>query len=274
MVSFFKEQGIDNPQLEAEVLLMAVMDWSRVELYLHLLDNCTTEKSEQYQILATKRAQGEPLQYLTGKQEFMSLDFFVNKDVLIPRDDTEILVQAVLSLKSCFKENAVIWDVCTGSGAVAIALKTYWPEAKVYASDISDSALTIAKNNAIHNQVEITFAQADLLQINQEQPTWPDEFDIIVSNPPYIPSKQISSLQKEVQHEPALALDGGNDGLAFYRRLLTEAPRWIVPGGQMLWEIGSEQFAPLSEEIKPSQWKLNNLCKDYQELNRVICLKI
>ena len=273
-VSFFKAQELANPQLEAEVLLMAVMNWNRVELYLHLLETCTEEKADQYRALAAKRVAGEPLQYLTGKQEFMSLDLMVNKDVLIPRADTEILVEAVLRLKNTFGGKAVIWDVCTGSGAVAIALKTYWPEAEVYATDISEAALNVAKSNAALNQVEITFAKADLMQSMLTQTNWPAKFNIIVSNPPYISSKEISFLQREVQLEPALALDGGSDGLDFYRRLLAESVSWMMPKGQMLWEIGHQQLALLAEEITASKWKLENLYKDYQDLHRVICLKI
>ena len=188
-VSFFKEQGIANPRLEAEVLIMAVMNWNRVELYLHLPELCTQKKIYEYKALVARRVVGEPLQYLTGKQEFMSLNFMVNKDVLIPRADTEILVEAVLKLKNSFLEKTVIWDVCTGSGAIAIALKNYWPEAEVYASDISEAALNVAKSNAALNQVEITFAKADLMEAMSSQAKWPAEFHIIVSNPPYIPSK-------------------------------------------------------------------------------------
>ena len=265
-VPFLTAQGVSNARLEAEVLLAKVLGWERTKVLIHLFDALPAETQEEYRRLVGERAQGTPLQYLTGKQEFMSLEFMVTPDVLIPRGDTEILVETVLSLKNRVKPNSTILDVGTGSGIIAITLKKYWPEAKLFAVDLSPQALAVAEANAKHHQVEIAFYQGDLLAPFSGQRT----FDLIVSNPPYIPREEINSLQVEVTKEPRLALDGGPDGLDLYRRLVKAAPTCLNKSGWLAVEIGWNQAEAVKSLFADNGFTEINVKKDYAGLDRVV----
>ncbi|WP_227762574.1 peptide chain release factor N(5)-glutamine methyltransferase [Zhaonella formicivorans] len=295
-VPFLHRSGILNARLEAEVLLAHALGWTRAKLLGHLPETIGEAEQRRFREMVKKRAEHYPLQYLTGCREFMSLDFAVNEHVLIPRDDTEILVQAVLGLKRRVPLAAKIVDVGTGSGIIAICLKKFWPEAQVFAVDISEKALKVAKRNAEKHSVEITFVHGDLLQpflpqrtactTNNQQPTTNNYnnsqqlttnnyheaggFDIVVSNPPYIPAGNVPHLQPEVTFEPVTALAGGEDGLAFYRRLARESKNVLDRGGWLALEIGSDQGADVKKILASQGFSEIEILDDYANLERVI----
>ncbi len=218
---------IDNSSFDARALLMHVCD---IDLHMFALsqrEEVCAEKVAAYLQLCRRRANREPLAYIIGRQEFYSLPFICTPDVLVPRQDTELLVDIALSLNP-----ATVADIGTGSGAIAVAIAKNLPHAKVTAFDISLAALSIAQQNEALNKVDIIFNQCDIMR---EQPSL-HEFDLIVSNPPYIPASDIASLMPEVHREPAIALDGGDDGLDFYRRIIA-----IAGGARILFEAGIGQ---------------------------------
>ena len=209
-----------------------------------------------------------PVQYITGQTKFCGLDFIVNEDVLIPRPETELLVETVIAFS--YQSSAFslkILDLCTGSGCIAIPLTKNIPECKIVASDISEAALDIARLNAEKNGVcdNIKFVQSDLFS------NITGKFDIIASNPPYIAGYEFKSLQKEVLMEPHIALDGGKDGLDFYRRIISEAARYLDRGGYLIIEIGFGQKEAISKIIKDyGELKLLEVKKDFSGIDRVV----
>ena len=215
-----------------------------------------------------KLVNGEPIQYITNSQEFMNLKFYVDNRVLIPQPDTEILVENVISIventqKNCQKEIEIL-DLCTGSGIIGICLKKNLQNVKVYVSDISEDALDVAKKNSIQNNVEISFIKSDLFdEINEK-------FDIIVSNPPYIESNAIEGLSNEVKNEPKIALDGGKDGLDFYRKIIKEAPNFLNKIGVLALEIGYNQKDAVEKMLKTYKYKNIQIKKDLSNIDRVI----
>lgn len=215
-----------------------------------------------------KLVNGEPIQYITNSQEFMNLKFYVDNRVLIPQPDTEILVESVISIventqKNCQKEIEIL-DLCTGSGIIGICLKKNLQNVKVYVSDISEDALDVAKKNSIQNNVEISFIKSDLFdEINEK-------FDIIVSNPPYIESNAIEGLSNEVKNEPKIALDGGKDGLDFYRKIIKEAPNFLNKIGVLALEIGYNQKDAVEKILKTYKYKNIQIKKDLSNIDRVI----
>ena len=215
-----------------------------------------------------KLVNGEPIQYITNSQEFMNLKFYVDNRVLIPQPDTEILVENVISIventqKNCQKEIEIL-DLCTGSGIIGICLKKNLQNVKVYVSDISEDALDVAKKNSIQNNVEISFIKSNLFdEINEK-------FDIIVSNPPYIESNAIEGLSNEVKNEPKIALDGGKDGLDFYRKIIKEAPNFLNKIGVLALEIGYNQKDAVEKMLKTYKYKNIQIKKDLSNIDRVI----
>ena len=215
---------------------------------------------------------GEPIQYITNMQEFMKLKFYVDNRVLIPQPDTEILVENVISIventqKNCQKEIEIL-DLCTGSGIIGICLKKNLQNVKVYVSDISEDALDVAKKNSIQNNVEISFIKSDLFdEINEK-------FDRIVSNPPYIESSTLEGLSMEVKNEPKIALDGGKDGLDFYRKIIKEAPNFLNKSGYLSLEIGYNQKDAVEKLLKTYKYKDIQIKKDLSNIDRVIISEI
>ncbi|MBQ9300247.1 MAG: peptide chain release factor N(5)-glutamine methyltransferase [Clostridia bacterium] len=203
-----------------------------------------------YEALVSRRARREPLQYITGEAWFMGLCLKTAPGVLIPRFDTETLCQQAMERMNGAER---VLDLCTGSGALAVAIAGTFPQARVLAGDISDTAARLARENAARCGADVEVRLGDLFA-----PFAGERFDIIVSNPPYIPAGALKSLQEEVRREPALALDGGPDGLDFYRRIIKEAPGYLVPGGWLLLEIGSDQGAAVC----------GLMAKDYREIER------
>ena len=229
----------DAPRLEAEVLLAFVLGISRTVLLSHPEQTLSKEQLNQFEGLVRRRASDYPLPYLVGKIEFYGLDFEVTPDVLIPRPETETLVELSLAQKP-----ATVVDVGTGSGCIAISLAVHLPQVIVYALDISAATIAVAQRNAVRHDVadRVSFAVGDMLTPR------PGLADLIVSNPPYVSTGEIAYLPASVRnHEPWLALDGGQDGLRLIRRLLVHAPGVMCPGGRLLIEIGADQADAVSD---------------------------
>ena len=267
--------GIQTSRLDAEVLLAHVLGVSRTSLYARLKTPLSQAAAEHFGQLVNRRAGREPLQYITGLQEFWSLEFGVDERVLIPRPETELVVEVALTLLRDTRPLPLrLLDIGTGSGCLAVSLATEIPHAKVWATDISAEALAVAQANASRHGVadRIVFVQTDL---------WPPRttnlagFDLIVSNPPYIARSELSKLsglQPEVQDwEPRLALDGGPDGLDFYRRLLQDCSRQLCPGGWLVMEISAEQRDAVLRLIASQNTLAQFFCRnDYAGHPRVI----
>lgn len=232
-----KNNNVESPKLKARLLLQYVLKQTRQ--YIIVYDNKEINKKEQFEYFVNieKLTTGVPLQHITHSQEFMKMDFFVDENVLIPRPDTEILVEETIKI-SKKRTNPKILDLCTGSGAIAISIAKNVKDADIYAVDISEKALNIAKTNAKRLEVfdKIKFLKSDLFQ-NIEK----TKFDIIVTNPPYIKKEDITYLSKEVQKEPLLALDGGIDGLDFYKKILNQSIDYLKFGSYICMEIGYDQ---------------------------------
>jgi len=240
------ENQIEEANIIARVLLQFVLALNRTELLMNQEQKVEEEKRQEYEKAIQKIIEGIPMQYITHKQEFYGIPFYVDENVLIPQPDTEILVEEVVSLAKNQQED--ILDIGTGSGAIGIALASNITSANITISDISKKALEIAKKNAIENKViqKIKLVQSNLFE-NIE-----GTFSIIVSNPPYIETEIIKELPKQVQNEPILALDGGKDGLTFYRKLVEEAPNYLRQGGYLCMEIGYNQKEAVLELLQNS----------------------
>ena len=240
----FAEQRMADPLLQAEVLLRHALDMERAELFAAAEETLDTLLEDQFDRLVARRRKGEPLAYIVGHREFYGLDLFVNPDVLIPRQETELLVDEVLNFaKSRPGEELHIADVGTGSGAIAISVARTLPNATLYATDVSPAALAVADINRRRHGVpdRVHLLQGDLLEALH------GPVDAIVSNPPYVRTAEIRTLATEVGREPNVALDGGADGLEVTGRLLSEAPRYLRPDGRIVIEIAPEQLASVSQ---------------------------
>ncbi|MBD9158512.1 MAG: peptide chain release factor N(5)-glutamine methyltransferase [Clostridiales bacterium] len=232
-----KTGNVTEPNLKARLIMQYVLNKPRQYLIIYD-DQVLTLRQEVDYFKAIKRLiNGEPIQHITHQQEFMKLSFFVNEDVLIPRPDTEILVEEVIKIAKKIKAKNIL-DMCTGSGAIAVSLAKYLDNVEITAVDISTKTLNVAKTNAKNNEVEnkITFIESNLFEniVNEK-------YDIIVSNPPYIKKDVIKTLNKEVQKEPKIALDGGYDGLDFYRKITHQSEEYLKFNGYLCFEIGYDQ---------------------------------
>lgn len=256
----------DRARLDAELLLLHVLGRDKAWLLAHADDELSDDKVVQFLGLIERRYLGEPIQYITGEQEFFGLPLRVTPAVLIPRPETEHLVEKALDLAAQFN-GARILDVGTGSGAIAVALAHKLPDAQVTAVDISVAALDVARENAQRNGVteRIRFVEGDLL------PAFADErFEIVVSNPPYVPATDGESLSVEVRdHEPALALFAGDDGLDVYRRLIPAAHAALVPGGFIALEIGYGQSDAVTALLARAGFERIEFVNDLQDIARV-----
>jgi len=261
---YFRDKGLESPRLEAELLLAATLEMDRVALYVNFERPLDADELSRYREQVRRRAGREPLQYIVGETEFWSLPFSVNSAVLIPRADTEILVEEALKrINGC----STILDVGTGSGAIAVALAHEKPEINVTAIDYSEEALEVARGNARLNKVaeRVACLTGDLNSLP------PGPFDMIVSNPPYIPSRDWEQLMPEVRdHEPRLALDGGDDGLEAYRRIDVQAVQILSPGGWLLVEVGIGQAAAVNTLFKAAGLTAVEQRDDYAGIPRVV----
>ncbi|MFH0926435.1 MAG: peptide chain release factor N(5)-glutamine methyltransferase [bacterium] len=277
--SYLEKNHIESPRLTAELLLAFACKTDRGGLFLRLRDVLPEKSLEIFRTLLHKRSSHEPLQYLLGKQEFWSSDFEVDNDVLIPRPETELLVEKTLSIINNNYNplpHPIIWDIGTGSGNIIISLaKELGERCRYVASDISQLALKKAENNAQRNNVAdlIGFLHGDMFSPLKEEKR---KVDIIVSNPPYIRSCDILTLQEEIkQHEPIIALDGGLDGLKFYKLILEEAYLFLRPRGNLLLEIGSDQAEDvLGLLLRNNNYRLVEVLRDYACKDRVVWIEM
>lgn len=270
-VTLLKLEKISTPKLKARMLLQYVLKKPRQ--YLIVYDNQKlTEKEEQdYLRYIELLVQGEPIEHITHQKEFMKLNFYVDENVLIPRQDTEILVEEVIKIAKKIKAKKIL-DLCTGSGSIAVSLAKYLENIQLTALDISRKALDIAIANAKNNQVQekITFVESNLFQALGKE-----KYDIIVSNPPYIRREELPTLDREVRKEPRLALDGGDDGLDFYRKIIDQGYEYLKYGGYICLEIGFDQKEEVMQIIKDKKQYMGTYCKkDLYDNDRVIVTRL
>ena len=259
--ALLSEAGVPDASYDAGLLLEFCCRMNRTGYLLHCREEMPEGDAESFHRLVRQRAQRIPLQHLTGEQEFMGLCFRVSGQVLIPRQDTEILVEQALG--RC-KRGMRVLDLCTGSGCIAVSLAVLGG-CSVTAADLSWEALKIAEENAARWKAEVRFLQGDLFEPVTGQ------FDMIISNPPYICDDEIPELMPEVRlHEPLMALQGGHDGLDFYRRIVSEGIHYLVPGGWMMLEIGCDQGREVSELMRRHGLTEVTVTRDLAGLDRVV----
>lgn len=264
-----QDAGIENALAESGFLLEHALGTDRNFYLLHQSEDMPPDEFRIYDALVSKRCTHIPLQHLTGEQEFMGFSFRVNDHVLIPRQDTETLVEEALRiLHQNEVEHPRVLDLCTGSGCIAISLDLLCENAKVTGSDLSEEALRVAKENARINHSDADFVHSDLFA---SLSTDEGMYDMIVSNPPYIPTQVIETLMPEVRdHEPISALDGHSDGLYFYRRIIKDAASYLQPGGYLLFEIGCEQGEAVADMMRNYNFTDIDVIPDLAGLDRVV----
>ena len=263
----FERHGIASARLDAELLATKAFGRTRVELYTHFDQPLGDPELASYRGLVQRRIAGESVAYILGRKEFWSLDLQVDARVLVPRPDTETLVEQALELLKAMPAKGRpprVADIGTGSGALALALKKERPGDEVFAVDVSPDALEVARGNATRLGLDITFLQGDLVS------PLAGPFDLIASNPPYIPSQDIAGLSPEVRREPSLALDGGADGLLLVRRLASEARKILAPGGALAMEIGAGQAASVMEILRGEGYAGIGARRDLAGIERVV----
>ena len=252
-----KINGIEMPKTKARMLIQFILNKPRQYIIVNDQKNLEKETEETYFKCIDMLKQGMPIEHITHQKEFMKLNFYVDENVLIPRQDTEILVEEVIDIAKKIKAKKIL-DLCTGSGAIAVSLAKYIDNCEVTTLDISPKALEIAKLNAKNNEVEnkITFIESDIFG---NLPL--EKYDIIVSNPPYIKKEIIKTLNKDVQREPRIALDGGNDGLDFYRKIIKESYEYLKFKGYLCLEIGYDQKKDVIQLINQEDKYINTYSK-------------
>ncbi len=294
---FLTRKGVDSPRLQSELLLAHVLKLERMRLYLNFNQPLSLEEEARMRELVTRRGQREPLQQIAGTTSFCGLEIAVNRHVLVPRPETELLAEAGWKFlkertacsaqegsetnlrdqgQSPGAEGLSALDIGTGSGCLAIALASHSKEVRVTATDVSAEALELAQRNAErHSMVErITFLHGDMfgaLQPAGRRTVHEERFDLIISNPPYIPRNEISTLQPEVKDfEPVAALDGGMDGLDFYRRFAIEANSFLKPGGKIMLEFGDGQAEAVRAIFQSEKWIVEAVLADYTKRARIL----
>ena len=260
------EVGSDK-RLEVELLLCHVLHTSRALLLAHDRDEIEVEQAEAFRQLIIRYRGQEPLQYLLGTASFMGLELLVTPAVLIPRFDTERLVEKALQLLEQIQQPTVL-DVCTGSGAIAVAISHYKKDAAVYAGDLSGDALEIARRNDQRCGTSVQFRQGNLLEPFADLR---GQVDLVASNPPYITTQEMGQLPGDVLQEPRMALWGGDDGLYFYRKIVTAAMDLLKPGGWMVFEVGWQQGMAVQQLLEEHGFTQLELLQDWQGLDRVVC---
>ena len=260
-VATLEQAEIMNAELDARYLLEHILQIRRVDFFLDRQREVSTEQQEAYMHKIDLRATHVPLQHILGNQEFMGYEFLVNEHVLIPRQDTEVLVETALPLV----EGKRVLDLCTGSGCIIISLSKMGHLQQAVGVDLSEEALSVAKENARTLEADVTFLHSDLF----EQVT--GVYDVIVSNPPYIETETIAGLMEEVRdHEPRMALDGGRDGLDFYRRIVQDSVSYLADGGYLCFEIGCEQGQAVRTLLEEQGFTECRIVKDLAGLDRVV----
>lgn len=273
---YFKKNDIQSAQLNAEMIIAKVLNCSRMELYLKYDKPLNLIKRKEIRNLVKKRATHYPIQYLLGETEFYGYKFLVDEGVLIPRPETEILIDAVISyIKKTDKNNWNILDIGTGTGIIPISISKYFKNKEInmqfLATDISDTALENAKKNIeLHNIKNIKLIKSNLFE--NVSAKW--RIDIITSNPPYISDNEFEDLQKEVKDfEPKLALFGGEKGLTYYKKILQNAEKFLNKKGKIFLEIGADQKFDIEKIILNFDYKLIDIIKDYNDLYRVLIIE-
>lgn len=263
-IELLKKNNIEDSSIIAKQLAQKIFNLDKTMLTVKSEEEVKNNLFDEYEIMINKIIEGIPLQYITNEQYFYGLKFYVDENVLIPQPDTEILVEEVINLYKD-KDSIKILDMCTGSGCIGISLAKYLKNAKVTLVDISKPALEIATKNAKDNNVEVEILRSNMFENVKEK------YDVIVSNPPYIETSVIKTLSKEVQNEPHLALDGGEDGLVFYRILANEAYKYLNKDGTLFMEIGYNQKEEVTKILeKTNIYKNIYSKKDLSENDRVI----
>lgn len=267
---YFEAKGVENPRLDAEVLLCAVLKCQRITLYVDFERPLSEDELSLYRQYVQRRGNFEPLAYILGEKAFMRNTFKVTPATLVPRPETELLVESVVKAASLLRPDgdAKLLDIGTGSGAIIVSLLDYLPQAKGVGVDISVDALVVAKENAdrIGVSQRIGFVRSDVFS---KLPT-EKKFDIIVSNPPYIPAADIAALDKDVQQEPRKALDGGADGLDFYRRITSEASAHLAEEGLLAFEVGAGQAQAVRSLCQAAGFALTAVRRDYAGIERMV----
>ena len=266
---FLTKKGVDSPRLQVELLLSQILKVPRMKLYLAFDRVLKPEELDALRELIKRRGNREPLQHIVGSTSFCGLEIKVSPDVLIPRPETEILAERGWKYLSSISPAPTALDFGTGSGCIAIALASHSPEARIVAVDVSENALKVAQENAAKNNVA---DRIEFLHSNGfEKISATQQFDLIVSNPPYIASAEITTLQPEVRDfDPRLALDGGTTGLDFYTRLAKEAPAHLKPGGKIMIEYGDDQAAEIQKLFEVRQWTIDAIERDYTNRERFL----
>ncbi len=266
-----KNANVESPKLKARLLMQFVLNKPRQYVIVNDMENIEDSVSNKYFDGIKKIKNGIPLEHITHQKEFMKLNFFVNENVLIPRQDTEILVEEVIKIAQKTHSKKIL-DLCTGSGAIAVSLAKYLPESEITAIDISKEALNIAKKNAANNEVDkqITFINSDMFDNLKDK-----KFDMIVSNPPYIKQSVIEELDIEVKKEPYIALNGGEDGLDFYKKIIKESFQYLKYQGYLCLEIGFDQKIDVIELIENEE-KFDNTYskKDLYGMDRIVITQL
>lgn len=270
-INHFTSHKIPEPRLSAELLLAKVLNMKRIDLYLQFERILSSKERDRYRNYVKRRVNREPVQYILGETEFYGLPFNVGPEVIVPRPETELLVDAVLeSVKALKKSPAKILDIGTGSGCIAVSLAKLLPDCSIWAIDISEAALKIARSNADLNEVDVQFIEGDILRNTSSVLT---KFDILVSNPPYVPLRDIDQLEPEVRNfEPKTALFAGEDGLEFYRKFMGVIPDLVNRNGKIFLEIGYDQAGPLKQLFTNGDF-IVEIRKDYNQIDRILKLE-
>lgn len=267
---YLKEKGVERPRFQAEELLAEILKIKRIDLYLQFERPLLEEELKAYRELIKRKSKKEPLQYIRGSVDFLDTTIKVNRDVLIPRHETEILAEKIANkLKTVNLEGKILWDICCGSGCLAIALKKKFPQLNVKAVDISPAALKIAVENAEANNVNVDFYLSDLFEVFSGQ-----KADFIVSNPPYIAEDVFPDLEEEVRlYEPKIALVSGPTGFEFYERFAAHLGEYINQNGLLFLEIGSEQGSHINKIFQMNGWNKSIIEKDWAGHERFFFLE-
>lgn len=267
---YLQGQGLESPRKEAEYLLSEFLNMNRLDLYLNFERPLEDDELDRIRARLKRRGKGEPGQYIHGSVHFYELDLMVDSSVLIPRPETEILVDHIVkALKMENLEGKKCLDLCSGSGCIGLSLKNKFSGLSVYLSDLSESALAVAKKNAETNHLVVSFSQGDLFE-----PLLDQKFDYIICNPPYISLKEYDELSAEVREfEPKLALVGGVSGFEFYERLSEELPGYLNSKGRVWLEIGTGQGQKVLDLFSGPSWAIRKLEKDWAGHDRFILLE-
>ena len=271
---FLGKKNVESPRLQAELLLAHLLKMPRMKLYLNFERVLSPVETDALREFVKRRSQREPLQHIVGSTSFCGFEIAVNRHVLVPRPETELLAESGWQfLSSLNSQPSTALDFCTGSGCIAIALAAKGPNVKIIATDISVDAIALAKENAARNNVteRIEFLQGDGFAALPTK----SQFDLIISNPPYIPSAEIETLQPEVRDfDPRIALDGGADGLEFYRLIASQAGAFLKPGGKVMVEFGDGQAEAVRKVFETEKWIVEAVQEDYSHRARILIAKI